>query len=221
MVAKVNGICLYYQKIGSGPAVILVHGNGEDHRIFDKTAALLSRNHTVYALDSRDHGRSSRVDSISYQDMAEDVAAFVKELQLVRPMYCGFSDGAIVGILAAGKYPKLFSRMVLCGANVNPKGMKRRWFWLFSLISLFDHDPKIRIMLEEPQISAEELERIRIPVLVLAGSHDMIREAHTRYIAAHIPKSRLRILKGEGHGSYIVHSRKLYDATYRFLDGGK
>lgn len=37
----------------------------------------------------------------------------------------------------------------------------------------------------------------------------MIRESHTKFIAEHIPESRLNILEGETHGSYVVHTEKL------------
>ncbi|WP_331666852.1 alpha/beta fold hydrolase, partial [Lacrimispora sp.] len=60
MYIEVNGVTLYYEVSGNGPAILLVHGNGEDHSIFNETAELLRENHTVYALDSRDHGKSSR-----------------------------------------------------------------------------------------------------------------------------------------------------------------
>ena len=33
-----------YQKTGSGPAVILLHGFGEDHRIFNSTISALEKN---------------------------------------------------------------------------------------------------------------------------------------------------------------------------------
>ena len=45
--------------------------------------------------------------------------------------------------------------------------------------------------------------------LVLAGSRDLIREGETRHIARCIPKSELKILKGETHGSYIEHNEKI------------
>lgn len=34
MKIKVNGIALSYEKMGQGTPLILLHGNGEDHRIF-------------------------------------------------------------------------------------------------------------------------------------------------------------------------------------------
>lgn len=217
MYIEVNGITLFYEMSGSGPAVILVHGNGEDHGIFDETAELLRKDYTVYALDSRDHGKSSRVETLGYDEMAEDVAGFVKALKLEKPFYCGFSDGGIIGILAASRYPDLFSKLVLCGANAFPQGLKVFWLLFFSLIEKFHHDPKVRMMLKEPQITGTQLEKICIPTLLLAGEWDMVRESHTRYLASKIKNSCLRILPGEGHGSYIVHSRKLYYFMKRFL----
>lgn len=217
MFVHVNGVRIYYRVTGQGPAVILVHGNGEDHTIFDETAALLSRNYTVYALDSRGHGKSSDVEKLGYQDMASDVISFIEKMNLVKPAYCGFSDGGILGLLIACQNPGLLSGMVLCGANAYPEGMKRRWLRFFSMVSRFDKDPKIRMMLKEPQITEEELERIELPVLMLAGERDMIAEDHTRFIASKIKGSRLVIVPGENHGSYIVHSRKLYYLVKEFL----
>lgn len=217
MEIRVNGVRLYYRVTGSGPAVILVHGNGEDHTIFDETAVLLSRDYTVYALDSRGHGKSSKVETLSYQSMADDVASFIRKLEIEKPAFCGFSDGAIIGMLVAEQNPGLLSRLVLCGGNAYPQGIKERWFQLFRFISRFDRDPKIRLMLTEPQITEEELKRIKEPALILAGENDMIKEEHTRYLAAKIPDSRLVILPGENHGSYVVHSRKLYHLIKKFL----
>jgi pimeloyl-ACP methyl ester carboxylesterase len=215
---EVNGIRLFYKVSGSGPAILLVHGNGEDHSIFNETAELLRKDYTVYALDSRDHGKSSRVKTLGYEDMADDMAEFVRMLKLEKPCYCGFSDGGIIGILAAVRHPGLFSKLVLCGANAYPQGLK--WYWLkfFTMIEALNHDPKILMMLKEPQIAVKELESISDPVLLLAGERDMVRESHTRYLASKIKNSSLQILPGEGHGSYIVHSRKLYYFIKKFLD---
>ncbi len=217
MYIKVNGITLFYEVTGNGPAILLVHGNGEDHRIFDRTTELLSRDYTVYALDSRDHGNSSREKTLGYDVMAEDVVEFVQALKLEKPYYCGFSDGGIIGILAAVRYPDIFSKLVICGANAFPQGMKFYWLKLFALLEKLNHDPKLCMMIKEPRITGPELEKICIPTLILAGERDMIRESHTRYLASKIKNSCLKILPGEGHGSYIIHSRKLYYTMRKFL----
>ena len=58
MKVKVNNIELYYEKIGEGRPLIMVHGNGEDHNIFTKSAEILSSKFEVYLIDSRGHGKS-------------------------------------------------------------------------------------------------------------------------------------------------------------------
>ncbi|WP_124066522.1 alpha/beta hydrolase [Clostridium sp. E02] len=217
MYITVNGIRLYYEVSGRGPAMILVHGNGEDHKIFKETANLLHKDYTVYSMDSRGHGKSAGKETISYEQMAEDVAEFVRILKLNYPIYCGFSDGAIIGILAAVKHPKLFSKMVICGANAYPEGLKRRWLIFYGFLALVFRDPRVRMMLREPKISGKELEQIAVPTLVLAGEKDMVRHSHTVYLASKIKNSCLRILAGETHGSYVVHSKKLYCYMEKFL----
>ena len=47
MNVQVNGVILYYEKQGSGPPLVLLHGNGEDGRIFDRTAEVLAPHCTV------------------------------------------------------------------------------------------------------------------------------------------------------------------------------
>ena len=168
MYIEVNGVTLYYKVSGSGPAILLVHGNGEDHCIFNETAELLSEDYTVYALDSRGHGKSSRVKMLGYEVMAEDVAEFVRKLKLEKPCYCGFSDGGIIGILAAVRYPEVFSKMVFCGANAYPQGLKWHWLKFFALQEAINHDPKLLMILREPHITVKELESIPVPVLILA-----------------------------------------------------
>ena len=53
MIAHVNGIDIFYEKTGSGRPLVMVHGNSEDHTIFDKAADLLKDDFTVYCVDSR------------------------------------------------------------------------------------------------------------------------------------------------------------------------
>ena len=53
----VNGVTLHYEEMGAGRPVVLVHGNGEDHHIFDmEIAQLVKAGYHVYAPDSRGHG---------------------------------------------------------------------------------------------------------------------------------------------------------------------
>ena len=78
-------------------------------------------------------------------------------------------------------------------------------------------EPRTKMMLCQPQISPAMLGRIQVPTLVLCGTHDMIRPADSRAIAAAIPGAQLQELPHEGHGTYIVHSPKLAHLVLAFL----
>jgi pimeloyl-ACP methyl ester carboxylesterase len=218
MYIEVNGIQLYYEKTGQGKPVILVHGNSENHGIFDVLTKQLLNEYCVYAVDSRDHGRSSRVKQLHYDDMAEDIAAFIDKLQLQGAILYGFSDGGIIGLMIASRHPGLLSRLVISGANLNVKGVKPVFNAITWLVYAITRNKKFKLMLKEPDIKDEELSKINIPTLVLAGSRDMIKEEHTMHIAEQIPGSTLRLLEGETHSSYVVHSEKLYDIIRPFIE---
>ena len=211
MQITVNGVQINYQVKGQGRPIVLVHGNGEHGGIFKELTGRLAENFTVYTPDSRCHGKSQMTDDISYDLMAEDTAAFIKELNIEKPVLYGFSDGGIVGLLIAINHPELLSELIVSGANISPKGIK--WYSLLAwrVRYLFNRKKSIRMMLVEPDIKPQELQKIKIPVHVVAGKRDIVKEEHTRLIAQNIPESTLDILPGENHGSYVVHSDKMYD----------
>jgi len=218
MMIHVNGIELFYEKTGQGPPLILLHGNGESHRIFRRAMGQFAAHYTVYAIDSRGHGRSARVKELHYADMAEDVARFIEALGLEAPMLYGFSDGGIVGLILAFAYPDLLSRLAVSGANLTPDGAKDSFVRLDRVMYFLTRGAKWKLMLEEPDITEEQLSRITVPTLVLAGERDIIKEGHTRRIAGAIPGARLRILLREGHSSYVINSPKLYGILQPFFE---
>jgi pimeloyl-ACP methyl ester carboxylesterase len=218
MKIHVNGVDLFYTKTGCGQPFILTHGNGENHEIFDKIIDLLSEKFCVYALDTRGHGNSSKVNECNYQDIADDFVGFIKQLELVKPVFYGFSDGGIAGIIIASQHPDLLDKLIISGANVTPKGLKNKWRLLFKIIYFFTRDKKIKMLISQPNIDDYELQQIKTPTLVLAGQKDMIKEKHTLNIAAQIQNSKLKIIEGENHGSYVIHNSKLFEIIKDFID---
>ncbi|MDR2293147.1 MAG: alpha/beta hydrolase [Prevotellaceae bacterium] len=218
MKIHVNGVDLFYKKTGSGQPFILTHGNGESHEIFDKIIDLLSQKFCVYAIDTRGHGNSAKVNEYNYQDIADDLVEFIKQLELVKPVFYGFSDGGIAGIIIAAQHPDLLDKLIISGANVTPQGLKSKWMLLFKIIYFFTRNKKIKMLIFQPHISDCELQQIKTPTLVLAGQQDVIKEKHTLNIAAQIQNSKLKIVEGENHGSYVVHSSKLFEIIRYFVD---
>jgi len=214
---RVNDIDLYYEKRGCGQPLIMVHGNGEDHSIFNESAGVLSSHFTCYCVDSRGHGQSTPVQELHYEDMAQDMIAFMEKLGLRDVVFYGFSDGGIVGLLAAARTDRI-STLITSGANMTPEGVELKLRLLFRALYTFKKDPKIALMMHEPRITEDLLGRIKARTLVLAGSKDLILEEETRRIAAAIPGAQLQILEGEDHGSYIIHQTRIAELILAFAE---
>ena len=211
MELTVNGVRLYYETLGAGRPLVMVHCNSMDHKIFRKAAQKLSQRFTVYLPDSRDHGKSQKVKTLHYEDMAEDMRQFILALGLEKPVFYGFSDGGIIGLLLAAAHPDLLSALIVSGASLRPdstKDLPLGFFWLWSHV---DRSDKMRIMLREPDITDEMLRAIRVPTFVTAGERDVIKPEHTRHIAETVPGAALRIFPKAGHTSYIMNSTKIAD----------
>lgn len=147
----------------------------------------------------------------------DDVLNLIDELKLDKPCFYGFSDGGIIGLLCCIKRPDAFEKMIISGANITTKGLKFP-FRIGSKISyFFTRDKRTKMMLTEPNITADELKSIKCPTLVLAGEFDMICEKETTHNAEHIPNSTLNIIKGRGHGDYVVNSDFLKNIITEYL----
>lgn len=208
MYIEVNGTKLFYRVTGKGEPLLLIHGNGENQKIFYKAAMVLKEHFTCYLVDSRGHGKSAPADALDYATMAEDLRQMLEKLDLHDVNYYGFSDGGIIGLILAQHTDRL-KRLIVSGANTDPHGVKDWLYNTFAVVNKIHPDAKVAMMLEQPHISNEELQRISVPTFVLAGEKDLIKEEHTRNIAANIPNAELKIIPKEGHGSYIINSDKI------------
>lgn len=211
MFINVNSIKLYYEKSGTGAPLILTHCNSMSHKIFHPAIKKLSKHFTVYAIDSRDHGKSTKVKHLHYEDMVQDMYEFITKLGIEKPIFYGFSDGGIVGIMLAAKYPSLISGLIISGASISPESTKPLPMFFFKLGAFFVPTDKMKLMLREPNISDDELKAVNVPTLVTCGTHDLIKQSHSEHIAKTIPDAKLKVFKGQGHSGYIMYSTKIAD----------
>ena len=195
----------------------MLHGNGENHNMFFETAKLLAKDFSVYCIDSRGHGQSQPVDEINYYDMCEDIAGFIKKKHLEKPILYGFSDGGIIGLLLASKYPEMLSKLAVSGANCKPSGLQDKFIADITAEYEVTHSPLLFMMMTQPDITPSMLHRIKIPVLMTAGEFDLVKETHTYAIAKQLVNSQVIILKGESHDSYTLNTTKLYDVISPFI----
>ena len=217
MFIQLDSQVLYYEKEGEGSPVIMLHGNGEDHTIFDGLVPSLSREHTVYLLDSRGCGLSSPSEAYHYKDMAQDVVNLIRSTGIKRPSIFGFSDGGIIGLLIAAAFPDMLEKLIVCGANLSPKGLTFLSRRAIKAEYRKTKSAMVKMMLEEPNISEAMLQRIQVPTLVYAGEKDMIKLSETKRIADAVANSTLRIIPKADHMSYVVHSDLIADEVVEFL----
>ena len=216
MIVHCNGIAIFYEVRGSGAPLLMLHGNGETHAIFDETANLLARYYSVYTPDTRGHGASSAVSEYHYQDMASDAIALIQALGLARPILYGFSDGGITALLVAQQRPDLVSCVIASGANACPEGLTEDFFAEIRAAEERQHDPLLTLMLTEPHMDERALAAISVPVYLLAGEHDVVRRKHSEWLSR-VMNCPLRVLKGQNHDSYVTHSTMIANEILKIL----
>lgn len=207
---SVNGLDLFYTVRGpeDGKPVILLHGNGGSHKsLRTQSLQLAKAGYRVFSPDSRGQGANPVLNEYHYADMAEDFYQFIVRMGLHKPAVYGWSDGGINALLLEMAHPGTCGPTVVSGANLYPECGPD--FEAFKEWILKEGTPLAMMMLEEPRIDPADLAAIKCPVLVTAGSRDLISAEHTALIAASLPDSELVILEGEDHGSYIKKSPKV------------
>ena len=202
-------IKLYYQEEGTGEPLILLHGNGEDSFYFKNQIRYFQSKYHVIALDTRGHGKSPRGDApFTIEQFSCDLYDFMQMHQILKAVILGFSDGANIAMKFAMKYPDMVKALILNGGNLDPMGVKRtvqipieigykiaRRFAEKSAAAQRNAE-MLGLMVNEPNIKPSELSLITMPVLVICGTKDMIKEAHTKEIAEHLPNAKLTIVRG-------------------------
>ena len=203
-------IKLHYTEQGSGQPLILLHGNGEDSSYFVHQISHFSKEYRVIAIDTRGHGKSPRGDKpFTIQQFAEDLYDFLNEKGIDKALLLGFSDGGNIALEFALKHPERIEKLILNGANLYPSGVKAIYQWPieigYRIARLFSNKSEkakhntelLGLMVNEPHIEPSELSRLTMPVLVIAGTKDMIKESHTRLIYKSLPNAQLSIIEGD------------------------
>jgi len=212
------------------PALVLLHGNGEDLHIFDPQIRYFSQYFRTIAIDTRGHGKSTRgEDPLTFHTFASDLTDVFEALQIDKAHIVGFSDGAITALHLALKRPDLIASMVLIGANYNPKGL--RWFPRMQILLVYAYlaiaslfSEKIRnrkeiwrLMVSQPNLTLEQLSRITTPVLIVTGENDMVRQSHNDEIHRAIAGSQRLIIPKGNHFWMFRQPEKLNQCVMDFL----
>ena len=221
----------YFIEKGNGEPIILLHGNGENCGYFQGQIDEFSKQYHVYAIDTRGHGKTPRGDKpFTIRQFVDDLLGFMDEHQIEKAHLLGFSDGGNIAMIFAIKYPDRVNRLILNGANLNSKGVKRSTQFPIEIgykiarrfagksDSAKLNAEMLGLMVNDPNVEPEELAKIKAKTLVIAGKKDMIKEDHTKLIASNIPDSILVFLNGN-HFIANRHPQEFNRAVIQFLRG--
>lgn len=230
---NIRGINIYAEEYGSGKPLLLIHGNAGSIKSMASLIPYFSQKYKVIVADSRAHGRSTDMsDSLSFEMIADDEAALLDQMHIDSAYVIGWSDGGIVALEMAMRYPGKVIKLASTGANLWPdstailprswKSEKKYYDSLHSKIFATEKEKnrwKI-FMLDwlEPNIPLSALRNIFCPSLIISGDHDVIRLEHTIKIYQNIPHAYLWILPNSGHSTLREYTNEFNNKVNDFFE---
>lgn len=109
---------LHFEKSGRGEPLVMMHGMFGSLDNLGAIARILEDHFTLYRLDLRNHGDSPHADSMSFEEMAEDVREFMDSQSLDAAFVFGHSLGGKVGMELACRHPERVKKLVV--ADIAP-----------------------------------------------------------------------------------------------------
>lgn len=236
--APVNGIRIWHAEFGNGPPVILLHGGLANANYWGNQVPILAKSYRVIVMDSRGHGRSTR-DSrpFAYDLMSSDVVAMMDFLNIGKAAIVGWSDGAIVGLDIAMHHPDRVTKLFAFAANSDPNGVKdiaqSPVFRIFFSRAKSEYeqlsptpdqfnsfrDQITKMWATQPNFTAEQLNKMTLPVWIVDGDHDeAIKRENTEFMAREIPDAGLLLQPGVSHFSFLQDPEQFNSDLMHFLD---
>jgi 3-oxoadipate enol-lactonase len=117
-ISRGNGVDIWYEVTGDGPALVLIHANPFDHDLWMYQAAHFSTWFRVVGIDIRGYGRSAKVTTgYALKDMCDDVIGVMQDLGIARAICGGCSVGSGIALLLGLDHPDRFDALILVGGN--------------------------------------------------------------------------------------------------------
>lgn len=223
----INGIQMYYEIYGSGKPLVLIHGGGGSI-LFDykEVISRLENKFQLIGIDLQNHGMTGHRDiPETFEQDADDVAALLKELNIEKASFWGFSNGGNTVMQIAHRHPELVEKLVVASAFYKRSGMMDGFFesMMEATLESMPEPLKINFLNLNPDFSALEnmfdkdskrmqtfedwsediLTSIKSPVLFISGDKDVMKPEHVVEMWRLVNGSQLMIIPAT-HGSYMM-----------------
>lgn len=246
--APVNGLLrMYYEIHGTNTIMtttplITIHPAWGLANVFPQ----LCRNRRLIAVELQGHGRTADIDRpLTFEQSANDIAALMNHLHIKQADFFGESDGGIVAMMMAVRHPNLVRSVAIYespllkvgevtapqtpanGVLPTPDGYNVQF--LRENYERVAPDPKawpkllekVRKTSEWRGFSHDELQSIKVPVLIASGDHGFFSThlpSHVLEAFQLIPHAQLAVIPDAGHFVLNDDPEKLLPIVATFLD---
>lgn len=242
--ADIDDIRMYYEVHGEGEPILLLHGGtGHIQKDWSKIIPILAPQYQLIVPESRARGRSTDSDKpLGYDLLADDVIELMDYLDIERAHVVGKSDGGIIGLNLALRYPNRLLKVVAYGANFHPDGLTDTFLDLIKDVTVENYgddraqedylsvapdpsqfgvmlDKVVSMWLSQPDWTTEDLARIKTPVFIIDDTQGTsIRPEHVQIMAEAIPGARLTLIDDTDHAATKEKPEMFSDLVLSFLE---
>jgi pimeloyl-ACP methyl ester carboxylesterase len=244
-----DGVKIYYESHGSGPAVLLSHGYSASSRMWQGQVEALKDRYHVITWDMRGHGQTDSPedqDEYSEEKTVDDMAAILRECGVDRAVIGGLSLGGYMSLAFNLKYPHMVRALMLFDTGPgyrNPTGREGWNATAYRRAEAFEtrgfdalgQSAEVRVAQHRSAAGLaraargmlaqfdsrviESLDSIAVPTLVLVGAKDEAFLAATDYMANKIPNATRVVIDDAGHAANIHQPSAFNEAVAAFLAG--
>jgi pimeloyl-ACP methyl ester carboxylesterase len=200
--AGVNGLHIYYELHGSGRPLVVLHGAYMTIGMMGPVVSALAETRQVVAVELQGHGHTADIDRpLSYEQMADDTAALLREIGIEEADVFGYSMGGGVALQVAIRHPDVVRKLVVASASYTSEGMQPELHEMIPSITpeMFAGSPMEAAYLEVapnpghfPTLveklkrldmtpfawPADDIRGIAAPTLIVVGDSDVVRLEH-------------------------------------------
>lgn len=199
--AQVNGLNIYYEIHGAGEPLILLPGGFMTIEAMGAIVPSLAETRQVIAVELQGHGHTADIDRpLSFEAMADDIAALMAQLGLKQADLFGYSLGGGVALQTAIRHPDMVRRLALVSTAFKRHGWYPEVLAGMASVSVegFAGTPiheaylktsprpdawptviaKVRQLLSTDYDWTEGVASLKMPVLILVGDADSLHLAH-------------------------------------------
>jgi 3-oxoadipate enol-lactonase len=210
--AQINGIDLYYEVHGQGPAVVFAHGAGGSHVSWWQQVPVLARQYRCISFDHRGFGQSLDVPhGPGSQAFVQDLKGLLDYLEIARTALVAQSMGGRTCLGFTLACPERVSALVMADTTGGFSDARMAQLRAEGEAALAGANPPPRTYARHfpqeqpaPAFLYEQVRALRRPTLLIVGEHDVIAPpALMKMFQSYIPHARLAEVAGAGHSVYF------------------